>query len=137
VIASWQRITHRLLSAIDHELAGLDLSAAETNVLAYMLDVECPTVRELSGATAQPPSTLTGVLDRLERRGVIARRPNPSDRRSTLIVLTPAGRETARRVGDAFDRVAARIPERTAVQFLRILAEVEGALDAMAVDRRS
>jgi DNA-binding MarR family transcriptional regulator len=137
VIARWQRITHRLLSAIHHELAGLDLSAAETNVLACMRDVERPTVRELSAATAQPPSTLTGVLDRLERRGVIARRPNPADRRSTLIVLTPAGRETARRVGDAFDRVAARIPERTAVQLLGILAEMESALDAMAADRRS
>lgn len=132
MIASWQRITHRLLSAIDDELAGLDLSAAETNVLACMRDMERPTARELSDATAQPPSTLTGVLDRLERRRVIARRPNPTDRRSTLIVLTPAGREAARQVGDAFDRVAARIPKRTAVQFLRILAELERALDASA-----
>jgi hypothetical protein len=40
-------------------------------------------------------------------------------------------------VGDAFDRVAARIPERTAVQLLGILAEMESALDAMAADRRS
>jgi DNA-binding MarR family transcriptional regulator len=137
VIASWQRTTHRLLSAIDDELAGLNLSAAETNVLACMSDLERPTVRELSDATAQPPSTLTGVLDRLERRCVIARRPNPADRRSTLIVLTPAGREAARQVGDAFDRVAARIPESTVVQFLRVLAEMDRALDAMAVDRRS
>jgi DNA-binding MarR family transcriptional regulator len=38
-------------------------------------------------------SGATKRLDRLERAGLIAREPDPADRRSTLIALTPAGRE--------------------------------------------
>ena len=128
MIASWQRITHRLLSAIDHELAGVDLSAAETNVLAYMLEVERPTVRELSGATAQPPSTLTGVLDRLEGKGLVRREVNAADRRSFTIGLTAAGQTATARVREALDALDARVHD--AVQ----PAEAEGfhhVLDAL------
>jgi DNA-binding MarR family transcriptional regulator len=38
------------------------------------------------------PSTLTGVLRRLEDRGLLARRPDPADRRRALLQLTPRGR---------------------------------------------
>jgi DNA-binding MarR family transcriptional regulator len=38
-------------------------------------------------------SGTTKRLDRLERAGLIARQPDPADRRSTLIALTDAGRE--------------------------------------------
>jgi DNA-binding MarR family transcriptional regulator len=38
------------------------------------------------------PSTLTGVLKRLERRGLVARRRDPRDQRRALIGLTAAGR---------------------------------------------
>jgi DNA-binding MarR family transcriptional regulator len=38
---------------------------------------------------------MTATLDLLERRGWIRRIPNPADRRSTLIEITPDGRATA------------------------------------------
>lgn len=38
------------------------------------------------------PSTLTGILKRLERRGLIERRADPRDGRRALLVLTPRGR---------------------------------------------
>src|SRR5512140_2316778 len=38
------------------------------------------------------PSTLTGVLRRLEDRGLLARRPDPADRRRALLQLTARGR---------------------------------------------
>jgi DNA-binding MarR family transcriptional regulator len=41
------------------------------------------------------PTTLTSVLDRLERRGHITRGPRPGDRRAVLIELTSSGRLTA------------------------------------------
>jgi DNA-binding MarR family transcriptional regulator len=36
-------------------------------------------------------STATWIVDRLEARGLVERRPHPSDRRSKLVVLTPKG----------------------------------------------
>jgi DNA-binding MarR family transcriptional regulator len=137
LIAGWQRVTHRLLSAVDDELAGLDLSAAETNVLACLAGGERPSVREVGAATAQRPSTLTGVLDRLERRKLVARRPNPADRRSTLVVPTAAGRAAAREVAAAFERVAARIPPSTAADVERVLGALDDAFADGAANRTS
>jgi DNA-binding MarR family transcriptional regulator len=110
LIAEWQRVTHLLLRAIDAELAGLGLSAAEANALACFAGAPARTVRELVAATGQKPSTLTGVLDRLERGGLIARTPSPHDRRSVLIELTESGRAAAGRVAGAFASVEARLP---------------------------
>ena len=39
-------------------------------------------------------SNVTGVIDRLEERGLITRQPHPGDRRVKLVVLTDAGRAT-------------------------------------------
>jgi DNA-binding MarR family transcriptional regulator len=109
LIAEWQRVTHRLLAALDHELAHLRLSAAEINVLACFTQPS-RTVRELVGLTGQRPSTLTGVLDRLERRGLIERRPHPTDRRSIAVHLTGDGRAVAEEVAAAFAAVEAGLP---------------------------
>jgi DNA-binding MarR family transcriptional regulator len=45
-----------------------------------------------------PSATMTATLDLLEHRGWIRRTPNPDDRRSTLIEITPDGRATADRL---------------------------------------
>jgi MarR family transcriptional regulator, organic hydroperoxide resistance regulator len=110
LIAEWQRVTHHLLATLDDELAGLGLTAAETNVLACFAGAGAQPVRALVTATGQRPSTLTGVLDRLERRGLLDRRPNPADRRSVLAHLTPAGLSTADRVAAAFAALESRLP---------------------------
>jgi DNA-binding MarR family transcriptional regulator len=130
LITRWQRITHRLLLALADELADLRLSAAEINVLACLAECPRPRVRELVAATSQRPSTLTGVLDRLERRGLVERRPNRADRRSTVILFTEPGRAAARRVTEAFERVAARIPPDNAAEIDRVLETMERTLGA-------
>ena len=112
LVADWQHVTHRLLAALDAELADLGLSAAETNALAAFGGAASRTVRELVDATGQRPSTFTGVLDRLERRGLIERRAYPTDRRSILVDLTPAGSAAAARVVGAFADLERRIGTR-------------------------
>jgi DNA-binding MarR family transcriptional regulator len=118
LIAEWQRVTHLLLHAVEEELADLRLSAAETNALACFAGASARTVGELVAATGQRPSTLTGVLDRLERRGLIARAPNPADRRSIVIRLTPTGTTVAARVAAAFAAVEARLPSDDAARLI-------------------
>jgi len=124
LIAEWQRVTHLLLDAVEQELADLRLSAAETNALACFAGHPARTVRDLVAATGQRPSTLTGVLDRLERRDMVARAPNPQDRRSVLVELTPAGQVAADRVAAAFAAVAARLPTQDAA---RLISQVRHA----------
>jgi DNA-binding MarR family transcriptional regulator len=48
-------------------------------------------MRDLAGRLQCDPSNVTFLADRLEERGLIERRPDPSDRRVKLLALTPAG----------------------------------------------
>jgi DNA-binding MarR family transcriptional regulator len=48
-------------------------------------------MRELARRLHMDASNLTGLVDRLERRGLVERRPDPADRRVRHLVLTPEG----------------------------------------------
>ena len=90
-----QRATHTTLQLITTELVDLDLTASEINALANLADGRGRTVSQLGAAAGTRPTTLTSVLDRLERRGHISRTTRAGDRRSVLIELTDSGHEAA------------------------------------------
>jgi DNA-binding MarR family transcriptional regulator len=132
VIATLEATVHRVLERLAADLADLGLTHGEVNALAQLGPGAVRTVAELQAATGQRASTLTGVLDRLERRGLVERRLNPRDRRSFTVGLTDAGVEVAARVEATFrdlDRQAlAGISRRSADGFF----EVVRALDELA-----
>lgn len=68
----------------------LDLHPAQAGTL-LQLDSPLP-MNELAAALACDNSNVTGLIDRLEVRGLVARQPSPDDRRVKHVVLTPAGR---------------------------------------------
>lgn len=112
-----QRATHATLQVLAAELVDLDLTASEINALANLADGRGRTVSELGAAVGTRPTTLTSVLDRLERRGHITRGTRPGDRRAVLIELTPSGRATAatirQTVTDLEHRALAGLPADT------------------------
>ncbi|MEV6769391.1 MarR family transcriptional regulator [Nocardia sp. NPDC051030] len=97
-----QRATHATLQLIAAELVDLDLTASEVNVMANLADGQGRTVSQVGRAVGARPTTLTSVLDRLERRGYISRGMRAGDRRSVLIELTDSGRGTAAVIEKAF-----------------------------------
>lgn len=90
-----QRATHATLHLIAAELVDLDLTASEINALANLADGRPRTVSQLGAAVGSKPTTLTSVLDRLERRGHVTRTTRAGDRRSVQIELTESGHDTA------------------------------------------
>lgn len=98
LILALQRATHVTLHALAADLADLDLTASEINALANLADGRVRTVSELSADIGSRPTTVTSVLDRLERRGLIQRGARPGDRRVVVVELTPSGRILAGRV---------------------------------------
>jgi MarR family transcriptional regulator, organic hydroperoxide resistance regulator len=98
VLLALQRATHQTLQALSVALAALDLTPSEINTLANLADGRSRNVRELSIDTGTRATTLTGVLDRLERRGYLTRELDPDDRRSFRLKLTAPGRAAARKV---------------------------------------
>ena len=109
VVLALHRATHATLHVLAARLAGLNLSASEINVLANLADGRNRSVGEIASDTATKPTTLTSVLDRLERRGYLTRDLDPADRRSFLVSLTADGRRAA-----AAARAAAADLERAA-----------------------
>jgi DNA-binding MarR family transcriptional regulator len=98
VVLALQRATHHTLHTLSAALADLNLSAAEINALANLGEGETLNVRQLSVLTGTRASTLTGLLDRLEKRGYLSRELDPADRRSFRLPLTEAGQVVAARV---------------------------------------
>ena len=101
VVLALQRATHHTLHALSTTLAELNLTASELNALANLAGGGTRNVRELSIDTGTRATTLTGVLDRLERRGYLTRELDTADRRSFRLVLTKSGRTVAAQVSEA------------------------------------
>lgn len=124
-----QRATHVTLDAVASRVADLGLGAAETNVLANLAAGAARTISELSAAVGSRTTTMTSVLDRLERRGLVTRCAVPDDRRAVRIDLTPDGRRIATTIRRAFRDVEAsaigHLPAPT-------VAALREALDALA-----
>jgi DNA-binding MarR family transcriptional regulator len=134
LIAALEATTHRVLERLALELEELGLSHGEVNALAQLEPGAVRTIAELQAATGQRASTLTGVLDRLERRGLVERRLNPRDRRSFTVTLTDTGAEAAKRVQQTFRAMERRtlgaVSQRSAKGFfdvLRALDDLPGA----------
>jgi DNA-binding MarR family transcriptional regulator len=98
VVLALQRATHHTMHALSAALAEENLSAAEINALANLGEGGTLNVRQLSERTGTRASTLTGLLDRLENRGYLARELDPADRRSFRLPLTETGQAVAARV---------------------------------------
>lgn len=79
-------------------IRSLGLTGSQFDVIATLGDSEGMMCKELSEKTLVTKGTLTGVLDRLEKRDLIERRPSREDRRSIFIRLTPKGDALFRKV---------------------------------------
>ncbi|XVQ13725.1 MarR family winged helix-turn-helix transcriptional regulator [Spirillospora sp. CA-255316] len=125
------RLAARLRGGLDAAHTDLDLPPAQAQALAS-LGSPVP-MRELATMLACDASNVTGIVDGLERRGLVRRRPDPRDRRVKQLVLTEEGERrraaldalVARTAGEVFD-----IPERdqkTLRDLLSRLVETPGA----------
>ncbi|MFB7579074.1 MarR family winged helix-turn-helix transcriptional regulator [Streptomyces hydrogenans] len=76
------------------------LTGAQARVLG-LLALEPTPMRKIAEKLKCEPSNVTGIIDRLESRGLVERRPDPADRRVKLAAPTDEGRDTARRLRDA------------------------------------
>ena len=82
----------RARGASSHE-RGRSLTLSQHGLLQPLADSDGARVRDLAEQAGIAPSTATRILDALERRGIVDRRPSSDDRRGVRITLTPVGRE--------------------------------------------
>jgi len=87
-------------------------------------------IGELGERVSLDSSTLTGIIDRMERSGYVERQLNPQDRRSVLVFLTTKAREVGPRILEFADELDASLRQQFSEeemdsfeQVLRALAE--------------
>jgi DNA-binding MarR family transcriptional regulator len=90
---------------------------------------------ELSEIVVRSSGGMTQILDRLERVGLVARTPDPSDRRKVLVALTPAGLRTADEANAGYARererlLAALSPDEVG----QLDGAIQRLLDVMSAD---
>jgi DNA-binding MarR family transcriptional regulator len=109
--------------------AELQLSPAQCHVL-HQIEPDRPVpMGQLAETLACDASNVTGLVDRLESRGLVRRRPSAGDRRVKVLVLTPTGSRLRARLLDrmtappaTLDRLSLR-EQRALVRILRRLLE--------------
>ncbi|MEI7743178.1 MAG: MarR family transcriptional regulator [Chloroflexota bacterium] len=92
------RTADMALDRIGRLLRPLGVSAAGGLVLGQLRDHGAMSPSELGDRLIVTRATVTGLLDSLERRGLVARTPSPTDRRSIVVGITPDGLEAAQQV---------------------------------------
>ena len=82
-----------LLRTIDCKMSALDLTAMQWGPMMLIAYGKGKTAAEISRCAGVDPSTMTRMLDRLEAKGLLARKRNETDRRVIDIELTEDGRK--------------------------------------------
>jgi DNA-binding MarR family transcriptional regulator len=107
-VTSIMRAQQILLAALDGLLRphGLTFARYEALVLLGFSRRGALPLRVIGERLMVHPTSVTNTIDRLERDGLVQRRPNPRDGRGTLAEITPTGREVMAR--STADLMAAR-----------------------------
>jgi DNA-binding MarR family transcriptional regulator len=111
----------RLLWAVDHSLNKRSKSMARRfgvtgpQRLALRIVGRAPEISagQLAATLKVHPSTLTGILQRLERRGFLLRHVDAGDRRRVRLELTPSGRAVTASSGGSIEDVVSGLLRRT------------------------
>ena len=129
VVSPLHKAMRQMSLHLGEQVRSQGLEGAEGHLLAYVAAYGPVRVGELRRVFGHKPSTLTGLLDRLERAGWIVRSVDPRDRRGFLIEATPSGASKgveARRVVEAFEEtLLARVQKRDLEGFGRVLEALD------------
>src|ERR1051325_6804444 len=88
ITARLRSVRRGLLQAARAELTRSGLTGAQLNVVSLLGARGAMSLSDLSHELALGHSTVSGIIDRLQARGIVQRRPHPTDRRYTLVSLT-------------------------------------------------
>lgn len=89
-------------------LTPWDITPTQTGVLAAVRE-GAKTPKQIAEALRLEGPTVSGVLDRMEKKGLLTRSVNPADRREVQVSLTEAGLSLARPVDEAARETEARL----------------------------
>ncbi|UWZ59621.1 MarR family transcriptional regulator [Dactylosporangium aurantiacum] len=111
-----------------------DLSLTQLRVLGILRDRRLQ-VTELAAYLGLDKSTMSGLIDRAERRGLLARDKNPDDRRAVDVYMTDAGQQLTARLHEQIQRALTPMIDRLDAAQQRRLIELLDAASAVPSSR--
>jgi MarR family transcriptional regulator, lower aerobic nicotinate degradation pathway regulator len=96
------QLSFAVQGALGRIAAEHDLSIVQARLLGILRD-RSPTIMELARFLQLDKSSVTGLVDRAQERGLVRRVDSTVDRRSVQVTLTAAGRELVNRATAAFE----------------------------------
>jgi DNA-binding MarR family transcriptional regulator len=119
-------------SSVSDALALLGLYAGQETFLWQLWREDGLTQSQIVERMCVQPPTVSKMLDRMEKTGLVTRRPDPNDSRVTRVYLTEQGRAIEHRVCDAWygmeDRLTANLSADEQAQLRRLLLQVHANL---------
>ena len=85
-------ISKDMRTAIDRSLSEFDLRTQQAGVLLHCCRLRGASPSQLASMVGTDTAGITGLIDQLEKRGLVIRQANPSDRRATIVEPTEKGR---------------------------------------------
>lgn len=124
---------HRALSrSLERTLAPFGVTPGEWNAL-NQLDHHGPlSQKHLADALRKEQATITRSVDRMVRKGLVVREPDPSDRRANIISLTPVARRLLTEIEPRAVEAAARTVEGISAGDLETFYAVLGRVKSNA-----
>lgn len=131
-LAQLSFLVHRML---ERRASEYELSIIQTRLLGVLRDRR-PTINELGRMLGLDKSSVSGLVERAERRGLVARAPSPADGRSVLVGLTDGGRSLVSAAASRFEDDVAELLEHLSSSDRRALTGlVSRLLVAQAADQ--
>ena len=122
------RVMRRVYEHYETRLAPFNLTTPQYMIFHALWMEDGITIGELGQRVSLDGSTITGILDRMEKNGYVERRPNAEDRRSLLVYLTPRAREVGPKIikfADELDEnFRKRFSARDMAVFERVIREL-------------
>ena len=109
VFTAQQKLRTYLNNALTAE--GIRVTPAQAGILFLLKQKDGQSMSELSQVLSIDNSTITGLVDRLEKTGFVSRNASPSDRRISQIHITSEGVEEINRAKIVINRVNQEIKE--------------------------
>lgn len=88
-------------------VSEVDLTPPQFQTLRLLWEHDGQPFKDLADANGCTRPTMTGIVDTLEKNGLVTRQPNPDDRRSLLVTLTEKGKSLEGSTPD-LDRIYAK-----------------------------
>jgi DNA-binding MarR family transcriptional regulator len=101
IVDALAQLSFQIQGTLAKHAATHDLSMIQTRLLGVLRDRE-PTMQELARLLDLDKSSVTGLVDRAEKRGLVRRTRSSDDRRAIRVSLTSSGRRVVGKIAAAF-----------------------------------